>query len=146
MYSKLEPGFPSYNTMQKHFGSMAGLRFYARRWAEGNESYRDVINLIPETRETSLDANDQPNSDGWVYLLKSGLHFKIGRGQDLERRVKQVSIALPEKLELVHSIKTDDPSGIEAYWHNRFKEKRLNGEWFKLTPSDVKSFKRRKFQ
>ena len=51
---------------------------------------------------------------------------------------------IPEKLELIHKIKTDDPSGIERYWHHRFKEKRKGGEWFDLSASDVKAFKRRK--
>ncbi|MBS9717700.1 GIY-YIG nuclease family protein [Pseudohalocynthiibacter aestuariivivens] len=147
-YAREIPDFISHNTFSKHFGSKNGVIAALRdRAIERGED--DLIAILPETkvaRNPSGNASSPKFLEGWVYLLKSGIHFKVGRSDELEKRVKQISIALPEKVELVHAIRTDDPPGIEAYWHRRFADQRANGEWFKLSSADVKAFKRRKFQ
>ena len=102
--------------------------------------------VVVEHKDSPEIGSAASSIDGWVYLIKSGEHFKIGRSDNLERRVKQISIALPETANLFHAIQTDDPVGIEEYWHKRFAERRLNGELFKLTKTDIAAFKRRKFQ
>jgi hypothetical protein len=77
--------------------------------------------------------------------MKSGRYYKIGRSNWAEKRSYEVQLQLPEKLKLVHKIKTDDPVGIEAYWHQRFNEKRKRGEWFDLSIENVRAFRRRRF-
>jgi len=111
--------------------------------------YADIAAMLPTVSKSPGEASRAPQAkapDGWVYLFKSGDFYKIGRSDDLERRIKEVGVKLPEKLTPVHSIRTDDPPGIEAYWHRRFADKRANGEWFKLSSLDISAFKKRKYQ
>ena len=143
MYSRSRHDFPGHSTFINHFGNKAGLVAAFAKWLRENDNFADLIALLPEDKEAVASA---PPREGFVYLLKSGNHYKIGRSEELERRVKQISIALPEEVTLEHAIRTDDPPGIEAYWHRRFAERRAKGEWFLLTIADVRAFKRRRFQ
>ena len=68
----------------------------------------------PDHADTEEGPDDSPRV-GFVYLLKSGRHYKIGHTLDVQ------------------------------YWHKRFADRRTNGEWFELTRADVTAFKRRKF-
>lgn len=147
MYSRDRDDFPGHTTFANHFGNKAGLVTALAKRVREDDDFADLIDLVPEAREDEEAAIEEVHAgEGYVYLLKSGDHYKVGRSNDLERRVKQISVALPEKVSLEHTIRTDDPSGIEAYWHNRFSDRRANGEWFSLSREDVRAFKRRRFQ
>jgi hypothetical protein len=144
-----DKSFPSHNTFSR-FGKKHELILAVLSYCEKHEVPDRVGDICIVANAKSPHRQLQKISDdqiefGFVYLMKSGRHFKIGRSKCAERREFELKILLPEKLELVHKIKTDDPVGIEKYWHDRFKEKRKGGEWFELSVSDVKSFKRRKF-
>ena len=147
LYKQGRPEFPSKGAFAGHYRTRAGLIEALSRHCSQNSGLLDVAALLSsEESLASPAAAPVKATEGHVYLLKAGEFYKVGRSDNLERRVKEVRTAMPESLTLVHAIATDDPPGIEAYWHRRFNDRRCNGEWFRLITSDVTAFKRRKFQ
>lgn len=144
---QVDAAIPSDQAIRRHFGRRDDIVTALVKRAAEDPAYADIAALLPTIASTSLPPRlSAKPSEGFVYLIKSGDFYKVGRSDDVERRFKQITIALPDKAELFHTIRTDDPSGIEAYWHRRFADRRANGEWFKLTAQDVAAFKKRKFQ
>jgi Meiotically up-regulated gene 113 len=140
------PKFPSKGAIHR-LGRQGEIANKMIEYCKDKDSYSDIVELCSaflenSTYEDITDKADGISESGEVYLFKSGRYYKIGRTCDTVRRGNELRIQLPEKTDLIHSIKTDDPSGIEAYWHRRFDAKRLNGEWFDLNSSDVNAFKR----
>jgi Meiotically up-regulated gene 113 len=142
-----EVTFPTHNAFRR-FGSKAQLVARVRAFCHNHSSLGDVEALcpLPSPPEPSAPRGmDRAPEYGFVYLLKVGKHYKIGKTNAAGRRERELAIQLPERAQTAHVIRTDDPMGIEAYWHKRFESKRKNGEWFELDAADVKAFKRRKF-
>ena len=122
-----------------------------RGFIERTPEFADVLPMLPTVDDEPVtpasdgDAADGPQPvPGHVYLVRSGKFHKIGRSNDHGRRTYEIGLQLPEQLEVVHTIETDDAVGIERYWHERCKDRRRNGEWFLLSKADVAAFKRRR--
>ncbi len=142
-----DPSFPNDKTFQR-FGSKSELISKVVEYCRSHSGFDDVLVLVPA--DSPLDSRPpeqkaSPEEVGVVYRMKSGRHYKIGKPNAIGRREYELAIQLPTKARTVHFIRTDDPGGIEAYWHTRFAAKRTNGEWFELDASDVSAFRRRKF-
>jgi len=148
------PGYPVYQTFLKRFGGMhetaAALLNFVRE--NGNAE----LAAICEARLAKEAARALPTKDGTrnahatkvgvVYLKYSRKLrlYKIGKANHGDKRGAGISLLLPEDLIPKHEIKTDCPFILEKYWHNRFRAKRKQGEWFDLSKADVQAFKRRR--
>jgi Meiotically up-regulated gene 113 len=143
-----DPSFPSEKAFRRFGGKEELIRRLAA-YCKGRIGYEQVVRLCENYDIPNRSTFEQPDVEqgeiGFVYLTKSGRFHKIGKTNDVGRRRYELAIQLAEKATTVHVIRTDDPTGIEAYWHNRFASKRANGEWFALNAADIAAFKRRKF-
>ncbi|MGC1829893.1 MAG: GIY-YIG nuclease family protein [Candidatus Acidiferrales bacterium] len=138
--------FPNKTVFQR-LGSKGQLAKRILEYCQDKEGYGDIAAfcsvVLEESNKEEISSDGRSGElIGEVYLFKSGRYYKIGKTNDTVRRGSEIRIQLPERMNLVHSIKTDDPIGVEAYWHRRFEPKRMNGEWFDLNTSDVQAFKR----
>lgn len=148
MKARADKSFPSHGVYDKLGPKPERVR-KVLDWCRANPGFEDVVTLCQSNDAAPpIPVDESPATEpilGFVYLARMGKHYKVGRTGAVGRRVYELAIQLPERLTLIHSIKTDDPTGIEAYWHGRFADRRSNGEWFILTSEDVKAFKRRTF-
>jgi len=118
-------------------------------FCDDKPEYEDVIEICEAVYAPNLSAPDvedvRPVSVvyGFVYLAQGHPgEYKIGRTNLVDRRLAEIGATASVQLKVIHEIKTDDPSGVEAYWHKRFEQKWMRGEWFRLTAADVAAFKR----
>jgi hypothetical protein len=139
-----DPEFPS-ERVWKRLGPRHRLLGRLIKFTKSREGDDDVLACCTAELDAEVPtaARATAVSFGTVYLLKGpGKRYKIGRTNAFGRRRRELAIQLPFDTRRVHVIETDDPEGVEAYWHNRFASKRINSEWFQLDASDVAAFKR----
>lgn len=139
--------FPNHNVFGR-LGNKSAMIEQLRQYASSKDELSGLLSLLParvaSMQEEPIEPIGSALTEGFVYMLKLGKHYKIGKTYSVPRRHREITLELPERPDVVHSIRTDDPDGIEAYWHRRFAKMRTNGEWFALGPADVRAFRQRK--
>lgn len=145
--SKNDKSFPSQNVFNR-FGGKEKLIEAVILYCHTHPGNEDIITLCSEYNPIASHEQQEDSmktskvNSGFVYLMKSGKHHKIGRTNSVGRREREFAIQIPVPPKTIHSIQTDDPLGVDAYLHNRFKDKRGEGEWFDLSSDDIRAFKR----
>ncbi len=150
MRKRAHPEQPHAEVFRKRFGDKAVVHDKLLAFADEDPAFGDVAEMLAASAPPTSRAKPPAQvSDrfvtGVVYLIRMGEFHKIGKSNDPGRRMYELALRLPEKHDVVHVIETDDPSGIEAYWHKRFAPQRANGEWFRLSPGDIAAFLRRSY-
>lgn len=79
---------------------------------------------------------------GQVYVLKAGQQYKIGVTTGaVEDRIKQLQTGSSAKISLVHTIPAWRPYRVESLLHAQYAHKHTRGEWYKLSPYDIRKLK-----
>jgi hypothetical protein len=129
-------------------GHLVGAASIVRVWqADGWLKLPDDLDLFLSAvysryyKPAALPVAPTPDP-GYVYLVQSPTGaYKIGRAKNPKDRVRTFGVKLPFEIELIHTIEAADYKVAERQLHERFAPKRVNGEWFNLTPEDVASIK-----
>jgi hypothetical protein len=152
---KTDPSLPAYDALSR-LGTRSEVREKLLAFCTDNPDFADLDELV---RSMHVPASVKPSTanevtesiaNGYVYLVGAQEAFKIGSTRAPYRRVAEIANQSASGAELLHLIATDDPEGIEKYWHRRFDDKRIkglnkqSGEWFALSSDDIRAFKRRK--
>ena len=111
------------------------------------EVNQDLYNIVLSLRENNPNLpRTRPVSqvlEGYVYVMQhtSGL-VKIGYSKDPDKRLKQVTRDEGnDMIELLCVIKSDHMTSLEYELHQRFRSKRIRGEWFDLPSKDIEYIK-----
>lgn len=88
-----------------------------------------------------LPKGRKPKS-GVVYLIKADdtNRYKIGCTSNLKARLKALEIKNPYKLEVIHTIPSNDIEALEKALHDQFAQYRTHSEWFELTQGAIMEF------
>lgn len=116
--------------------------------------YLDILYEFSEVKEISFaikniedvwnsphyEENQKPEkgkSLGYIYLLKSGNLYKIGKAKDIEKRMKPFTVSFPATWSLEYYFQSNNYNKAELLLHKQFDNKRKVGEWFELNSEDV---------
>jgi hypothetical protein len=73
-----------------------------------------------------------------VYILKTGKNlFKIGKTQDLQKRLASYHTHLPVLFRIIRQYPAANMHELEESLHIVFQHKRVKGEWFELLHEDL---------
>ena len=109
---KDDPSFPN-KLAYRRWGTRDQLLEKVAEYCQGEEKFASVVRLLSEGFSNSLDQKiDSQRIKGFVYLLRSGKNYKIGRSNAVGRRLRELAIQLPKKPNMVHVITTVRQNGV----------------------------------
>lgn len=72
----------------------------------------------------------------YIYIIKGKEYYKIGYTTNYKKRIKQYKTHNPN-VNTICLVKTPKAFELEGYYHDLYKDKNVDGEWFNLTEEEV---------
>ena len=105
-----------------------------------NSSYQKIIDEEFSVIKEKDEQRSHRITQGYVYIVKMGEYYKVGKTLDMTCRMGEYTL-LPIEPEIVFCKKVGDYTQGERTLHEQYADKRVRGEWFKLTDEDIKKAK-----
>lgn len=78
---------------------------------------------------------------GYVYMMSiNDEYHKIGYSNNVKSRLGEMQVSSPYPIRVVHVIASYHAPRLEVLIQNRYAERWVCGEWFKLTADDIAEF------
>jgi hypothetical protein len=115
------------------------LKYYFRKFAEGNDEWNDVLALIPEPKVTQPTVKDEC----YVYLMRDKALHKIGISKQAEFREKTLQGEKPTIILIAAKkfVNRRIAAAFEKALHESYSHKRKRGEWFVLDEDEIQEIK-----
>jgi hypothetical protein len=105
---------------------------------EKNEYIKKLKTFKGYILSSSNISDNHSKNSGYIYCLTDGYeNYKIGKTKDLELRLKQYRTSMPYGPVMIKILKYKNMDQQEKLLHSKFKDKRISGEWFKLSKKDL---------
>jgi hypothetical protein len=74
----------------------------------------------------------------YVYVIADPFgNYKIGLTYNIQKRLDEFRTAMPYEPKIIKIIQCSNMKKTEKYLHEKFKHKRIKGEWFNLSEKDI---------
>jgi hypothetical protein len=123
-YQLIENGYISTLSPKAEAGTL--WNHWKRKYGERLGRYAPIWKTLPRTK-----------TSGYVYILKSGPYYKIGRTKNITKRFPQIYIHLPFETRLICIFYSKNMHQTERDMHKWYSEYRTNGEWFSLPDNEI---------
>lgn len=107
---------------------------------------RSNLNGPVRERLEPLEVVGEPSTaprTGVVYVLKSAYGYKVGRTRSVPTRMRTFAVRLPFFYTIPLCVWFEDCEEAERRYHAKFREQRINGEWFNLSEVDIEQIRAR---